>query len=261
MVGPPGPGDPRGQATGFFVGPHLIVTALHALPDGVQPPLVHNWQRRKMSVSILARTDRPGIDLALLKLEAAGVVHPSVCLSVLVLVNDPVWLYGYPANMYRAGCSATFKYEGPAIRDDTILLTVADGQSVPGFSGAPVLNLRTGGVCGLMRISRNTATDLGGRVVPSEVILAEFPQVREAQRHSEETNKEWLSTLSRGQLIAGDWPYPSRELLSYLDAAHDVNNRMPFAMDQLGLADRSALYIPEELEPSPEPVAGDGRAP
>ena len=35
-----------------------------------------------------------------------------------------------------------------------------------GFSGAPLLNRRTGAVCGIIRRTRNEETDLGGYAIP-----------------------------------------------------------------------------------------------
>jgi hypothetical protein len=50
------------------------------------------------------------------------------------------------------------------------------------MSGAPLLNQRTGKVCGIVKFTRDRSFDLGGGAIPTRVILEQFPQLREFQQ-------------------------------------------------------------------------------
>ncbi|MFC4013561.1 NACHT domain-containing protein [Nonomuraea purpurea] len=58
---------------------------------------------------------------------------------------------------------------------DQPLLKLKEGQVRPGMSGAGVLNLRTGAVCGILVATRDRNSDLGGRAIPVRTVLSEFP--------------------------------------------------------------------------------------
>ncbi len=55
------------------------------------------------------------------------------------------------------------------------LLKLGHGQAVPGMSGAPVLDLSSGEVIGMLRTSRNVDSDLGAWVVPGDVMRQIWP--------------------------------------------------------------------------------------
>jgi hypothetical protein len=52
------------------------------------------------------------------------------------------------------------------------------------MSGAPLLNQRTGKVCGIVKFTRDRSFDLGGGAVPTSVILAQFPELVSSSDHS-----------------------------------------------------------------------------
>jgi tetratricopeptide (TPR) repeat protein len=246
------------QGTGFFVAPRLIVTSHHVAPDSDGEAIKVRWQDKDLIVSIVGESDKSHADLLLLRVTSPRIAHPSVCLNSRLAVRDVLWVYGYPTGAYRGGDPRTFDYDGEALRHGTELLTVAHGQAVSGFSGAPVMNLRTGGVCGVMRFTRSEVADLGARLVPIEAIETEFPQVVRAQGRLRRKNTRWLSTLSRNQLIAGSWPFPSRELQSYVSVSREVWSRLPRWMEELGVNDRAELYVAQELaNVAPAPRSGD----
>jgi hypothetical protein len=55
------------------------------------------------------------------------------------------------------------------------LLKLGHGQAVPGMSGAPVLDVGSGEVIGMLRTSRDVSSDLGAWVVPAGVIRQLWP--------------------------------------------------------------------------------------
>lgn len=125
----------------------------------------------------------PNLDLALLQLtpEQEGVpiaAQPWVDLDKSVpKLEEVLYSYGYPQS-YPNGDSATFTFEGDSTgKSGSKLYKLKEGQVDYGLSGAPLLNQRTGKVCGIVNLSRNVTSDLGGRAVPSTVVLAHFPQL------------------------------------------------------------------------------------
>jgi hypothetical protein len=79
-------------------------------------------------------------------------------------MGSKLYIYGY-TDVYPYGDSVTLGYEGP-----NTLLKLKAGQIIPGLSSAPVLNMRTGSVCGVVIRTRGQQTDLGGRAVPAAVL-------------------------------------------------------------------------------------------
>ena len=55
------------------------------------------------------------------------------------------------------------------------LLKLGLGEVTQGMSGAPVLELRTGDVIGMLRTSRRLGSNLGGWVVPADLIRQLWP--------------------------------------------------------------------------------------
>ncbi|MFG1710899.1 hypothetical protein ACFLIM_47835 [Nonomuraea sp. M3C6] len=179
------------QGTGFVVAPGLLATCAHVVPDsgGV-----------------------PGIDLAFVP--APDDAGPPALLSPALAIGDELWTYGYPAAA-RAGQPATFVYQG--VSGATLLR----GYGVPvgpGYSGSPVVNRRTGAVCGMLATS-----DLVGsaHLVPAADILAHCPV-------QPEENRPWLRTLTDEQLADGGWRFPGPRLRAYLKAAMAAADAHPY---------------------------------
>ena len=50
-------------------------------------------------------------------------------------------------------------------------LLKAETQVRPGASGAPLLNIATGAICGLVKSSRGRAEAMGGRAIPVDAVV------------------------------------------------------------------------------------------
>ena len=176
------------QGTGFFVAAGWILTCAHVVESAQDNPVRVFWKAEKRnSTARVKQLYKYPIDLALLKLEGDNFNHPCVELDVTEPnLNDNLYIFGYPKDAevdYSQGDSASFKYEGISYKDDDIVLyKLKQGQLIPGFSGSPLLNLRTGKVCGIVHLSRNESTDLGGRAVSAEVILQKFPEIAQLNK-------------------------------------------------------------------------------
>jgi hypothetical protein len=118
-------------------------------------------------------------------------------------LNDHLYSYGY-TDQYPDGDSATFTYEGPTDEQQTLLKLKA-GQARPGLSGAPLLNLRTGGVCGIVKSTRDRDSDLGGRAVPTSVILLLLSDLVALQQRFHQQDTRWMDCLNLEQRQRVPW--------------------------------------------------------
>ncbi|MDA0633317.1 trypsin-like peptidase domain-containing protein [Nonomuraea sp. MCN248] len=159
--------------TGLFVGTGLVLTCAHVLEGCLSPEaeITVVWQHKEYPARIVSIRDQPYPDLALLGIGLRN--HPVIELHHEVELGDRTYAYGY-TDIYGEGDSLTASYEG-LTRADRPLLKLKDGQVRPGMSGAGVLNIRTGAVCGILVATRDRNSDLGGRAIPVRTVLSEFP--------------------------------------------------------------------------------------
>ncbi|MFF7977147.1 trypsin-like peptidase domain-containing protein [Streptomyces sp. NPDC007905] len=164
----------HGFGTGSFVGPGLVLTCAHvverAVTDGERLKIA--WQNKDYASEIVSVRDRPYPDLALLSVASLR-SHPLIELHHEVELGDLLYAYGF-TDLYGEGDSLTSEYEG-LTRAHQSLLKLKAGQVRPGMSGAAILNLRTGAVCGVLMATRDRGSALGGRAIPMRTVLSEFP--------------------------------------------------------------------------------------
>jgi hypothetical protein len=233
-------------ASAFFIAPGLILTCAHVIEQehaAGQPVQVY-WERKPYQATIVGYLaedfgdDLLYPDLALLKVDVPD--HPCVYFDEAIGVGDRFYCYGYPDNK-REGDSATVEYEGPSHYPD--LLKLKSGQLRPGFSGAPLLNKRTGAVCGIVKQTRDENTDLGGRAVPTSTILREFDQLTALQRDFHRTHRSWIAALDARRF--GGRPPLRNHFRSLLERSTKLFGGRQRKLDQLGefIRDRSSGYL------------------
>ena len=136
------------QGTGFFVAPGLILTCAHVVEYADFNSVDVFWKsdQQTYTAKIEKLLEYP-LDLALLRLEGKVPNHPCVYLDLSEpKINEELYIFGYPKDEginYSDGDSATFKYEGESFKKDVLLHKLKEGQIIEGFSGSPLLNLRT----------------------------------------------------------------------------------------------------------------------
>lgn len=248
--------------TGFFIRPDTVVTCAHVLTQaaGTLPAQVRGRLAPDGRPVMLAtspdrcfRDEDTGLDLALLRLVDDADVQP-VLLSAVVAVGDPLWTYGHPDGRFRAGQPATFTYEGESRRSMDEPLTLGRLRGTPvggGFSGSPVVNRRTGAVCGMLCTSDKagsahmlSVTDILARAAPQ----ADLPRA-------------WLGTLTDTQVRAGGWPFAGPRLRDYLAAAARAARAHPYPGVLPGVSPPplSTVYLRQQaLEQTAEDSAGTG---
>lgn len=198
----------RGQGTGFFVAPGLVLTCDHVLGRTDSESIQVFWKetQQKYIARVEKRIENPNVDLALLSLVDSFQGHPCVSFdSQDPEIGDNLYVFGYPldeSELYSGGESVTLEYEGDSFKDNNLFFKLKEGQIKEGSSGSPLLNLRSGGICGIITIAR--PSNLGGRAIPTKIIFREFPRLLELNRGFHKRNGHWIDNLVSHQRLPED---------------------------------------------------------
>ncbi len=254
-----------GTGTGFFVAPGLILTCAHVVDSAGKSPIQIMWNNQEnWAQAVVIKSFPKPYDLALLKVDLPIDANPPcVYLSSEVQSRDPLYLFGYPDIDFPNGCPVTFECEG-LTGDDPAQIKFALGQVRPGMSGSPLLNQRTGAVCGIVQSTRDRSFDLGGGAIQTSVILAKFPELLEQQQSFHQQDQRWHN-LGRGSIKQStpqiDWLTESKTLLEEHKqrlSSNPLQGLQPKNFDvyvPLGLVKREKKERPQvdrNLDPSPE---------
>ena len=132
--------------------------------------------------------------MALLRVELAG--HPCVLLHEAYTLGDEMLAFGYPLGS-TTGDPVTLVSEDwqrdQGASPDQPHVKLKQGQVQPGLSGGPLLNRRTGGVCGVVRLTRDRTSDLGGRAIPTSLVLDRYDFLIELQKAFHSRDRTWIS--------------------------------------------------------------------
>ena len=164
-------GDARGS--GFFVESGAIMTCAHvvrALPTSTRPKVLWNGQEYeaevvKQELSSSQEGDGSVKDAAVLRIDLTA--HPRSEVDSYCKTGDELHAYGYPLNKPQ-GEPALGRCEGT---DGRGLIKFRDTLVDHGMSGSPVLNLKTGKVCGMVRATRDKDAPVGGFAIHGKDLL------------------------------------------------------------------------------------------
>jgi hypothetical protein len=169
----------QSEGTGFFVAPGQVLTCAHVTQDRLGASFAMKASHRGVDRQVLS-AQPAGEDLCLLTLPAFE--HPCVRLGEAVEPRDPLFWYGYPgvgARNASRGESATAASEGVVVENvdgvTASFIKFAPGAVKPGMSGAPLLDERTGCVCGVVKRTRNADIDQGGLAISAARVKDLFP--------------------------------------------------------------------------------------
>jgi hypothetical protein len=151
-----------------------------------------------------------------------------VHLAAPVAPGDELWVFGHPEGKYRTGDAVSLRLDGTSEHiEGPILLKGTQGRIKPGMSGAPVLNWRTGAVCGVVRYRDGSHDDIA-RFVPISTAFAVYPGLSEANT-AMPAARSWLDLLDDSQLAEAGARYPGPRLRRYLEAASAADDSHPYA--------------------------------
>ena len=198
----------RQAGSGFFAAPGIVVTCYHVLRLG---DLSSDEASASMSVRsqtgdsyevLDTREFSEEDDLAILRVEPAH-DHPFVLLDTGFRARDRYTTFGFTEE-HPDGVAVTLAAQRWIDADRT--LKVADAGVGRGISGSPVLNRRTGAVCGiLMRGGRRQPTLEAGpaeasRIVSMRRLFHVSPTLSSANfRHHTTHRKSWFGSLPAEQ--------------------------------------------------------------
>jgi Tfp pilus assembly protein PilF len=181
------------QGTGFFVSPGLILTCAHVVKDLGNKSIQVRWQNQEnWAQAVVERSIPDPHDLALLRVVSLIEANPPCVFLDAKVPNQraPLYLFGYPDKDFPNGCPVTFDYEG-LTGDNPALIKFKSGLVRPGMSGSPLLNQRTGDVCGIVKFTLDRSSVRGGGAIPTSVILNQFPELVEKQIYFHQHDRRW----------------------------------------------------------------------
>ena len=205
VLGGPMPG------TGFFVAPGRVLTCVHVIGDAPAAALTVRWERdgREAAtfpvtgVMVLAGRGRPipaldrdYPDIALL--EVSGVEdHGCVLLdSRRPSDGDGLVVYGFPEEGGAVQLTpARLTYRGQHGVAPTSFWDLGSDTIKPGMSGSAVLNVRTGGVGGVVVATKHPARADGALAVAWEEVAAELQEVLADNRAFHQGNRRWSEAV------------------------------------------------------------------
>lgn len=198
----------RPQGTAFFVAPGYAVTAAHVIggTEGLQVVLREgalSWHghvadvRPPHALTAADSAPYPAPDIALIKVDN-GPDHACALLNAQ-FPNLGAWVMarGYTDTFDKLSVTAeteSFRLSGRLETADAgcTLLKLGLGEVTRGMSGAPVIELSTGEVIGMLRTSRGLGSNLGGWVVPADLIRRLWPdEVGTAHDRFHERDTRW----------------------------------------------------------------------
>jgi hypothetical protein len=194
------------RGSGFFAAPGIVLTCAHVVGEGAGTRVVVDWAGQSYQGVVVHACPvepaggalHPPPDIAIVRLEDAP-PHPCAVLDRSPLeLDDQVLVHGVGLVFGTGVESELFRVTGRIRTGTEEIVKLGLGQAVPGMSGSPVLNVRTGAVAGLLRTSRDVRSALGALVVPSPRVLEELRAARPAVAVPE-PDPEWLRR-------AEDWP-------------------------------------------------------
>ena len=193
--------------TGFFVAPGMVLTCAHVVKTAREKSIAveaYLWDGASIGMAsiqkfLLDEITIPSLggplkylypDLALLQVDQKN--HPCVYFDTSVRSGDVLLSFGY-TQFYPHGDTSRFTYVGESqIDSQRYLLQFQGGLALPGLSGAPLLNLRTGLVCGIVQKNRSLEKVDGGRGVPTSTILNELQELKKPQQMFHQKDKRWF---------------------------------------------------------------------
>lgn len=190
-----------GHGTGFFVAPGMVLTCAHVINEFLtkNSPITAycNFNGQTIPVSQVDVFSDAYPDLALLHVALQD--HPCVWLGTDYRAFIDFYSYGYTQD-HPDGESTTVECEGILV-DGGTLIKLKEGQVKPGSSGSPLLNKKTGSVCGLVNRTRGRGTDLGGTGLPIAAVFATFPDLERQNLAYHRQDPRWRNLLEKEETV------------------------------------------------------------
>jgi len=189
------------RGTGFFVAPGWILTCAHLFPKR-EPVADFEWKQYKGKAKVVNCADPP--DLACLRVTewSNGAAEDHPCVMILDQnpdrAEDRFFVFGHPGDRSFGlhGKALRFEYVDSDFNNDNVQTVRVKGDDArEGFSGSPLLNLRTGEVRGILSIREGSPTVGSAIAVAASVALRQFPELPALQKDFHSRDTRWSSLL------------------------------------------------------------------
>jgi hypothetical protein len=185
VTGGPAPG------AGFFIAPGRVVTCVHVVENAGS--LTVRWERDGQRSADFAVSDVRRLADGGRPIPALASDYPDIAVLTVAGISghscvaiDPGWpgaadafqAFGYPSEGGAVLLTpARLTYRGLRGTWPALFLDLGWDTIKHGMSGAPVLNLRTGGVCGVVVASRDPQQPSGALAVPWSAVETDLDDV------------------------------------------------------------------------------------
>lgn len=158
-------------ATGFFISSSKIVTCAHVLAGANLNTIELFWMgREKLKTNISLAFSDDIYDLALLQIEPQIQLNlDRPLLERWVSPGSRYVAYGY-TDSYPNGNPVLLICEG-LTGDTPPLIKLQAGRIRPGLSGAPLFNLETGNLSGIIKYTDDRSLNTGGGAIPASSVF------------------------------------------------------------------------------------------
>jgi uncharacterized protein YjbI with pentapeptide repeats len=188
--------------SGFFVAPDLVMSCAHVVAgyEGVAAESVTvEWHGLSLAGQVRAvLPERSGAklwpypDLCVIQLDKATLEHPWVAFGDFDGIDDlDVYMAAY-GTLYGEGVprleGKTGRLTGPVYMEGGRFWQLTGTELGPGNAGGPVVDLRSGYVCAVVKTSRSSGA-MGGLVIPVSAIRETLPSTW--RRNQDEENQRW----------------------------------------------------------------------
>lgn len=171
--------DDETLGTGFVaLSDGYVLTCWHVVEGMPRLAVQPEGERRRIEATVRPEWSDPGADVAVLHAPGAAGLRP-VRVGRHWSANDGVWSYGYQYQaLIGSGYPVIGQISGDTVRDGRPQIVIANADVQRGTSGAPVLDIETGRVVGMVhgRIGDKRVA----LAIPIETAAACWPALRHA---------------------------------------------------------------------------------
>ncbi|MCM4076472.1 trypsin-like peptidase domain-containing protein [Paractinoplanes hotanensis] len=153
-----------------------VVTCWHVIDEVAEVFVQLEGDQRRAPAEVRRDLSHPEADIAVLRVPHCAHQQP-VALALTWSAKEETWSYGYQYQAHvSSGYPVTGRISGDTVRDGHQFIVIADTDVQRGMSGAPLLDMASGRVVGVVHAR------LGNRgvalAVPIKAVSAHWPELR-----------------------------------------------------------------------------------
>ncbi len=200
-------GGPK-PGVGFFVAPGVVMTCAHVAGERADALAIVFGDKRLTSVTRVTRLVSRGRPIAVLDeypdlavLDISVSDHPCVWIDEeRPTTADRFQIYGYPEEGSSVNLTpAMLDYRGVQGDEPTQFIDLMSDTVKRGMSGAALLRLGSGGVCGVMVATRDAVKPDGGLAIAWAAVSADLEELLAANRAFHARDGQWQRASERSR--------------------------------------------------------------